>query len=166
MVIEVSGNTIIVGMADLNVCRSPQMLTTLGLGSCVGIALYDAVHKIAGLAHVMLPDSTKIQNNSNIAKFADTASIRLVNDMCRMGASKNLLKAKLAGGAQMFAVTSSNENMKIGDRNVEACIKILREMNIPILAMDTGANYGRTVELYAEDGRFLIKTIGHGIRTL
>ncbi|MDR1558111.1 MAG: chemotaxis protein CheD, partial [Clostridiales bacterium] len=89
---------IIVGMADLNAVKSPGALTTLGLGSCVGIALYDPVNKIAGLAHIMLPDSTQIQNNSNAAKFADTATIRLIYQMRRLGASKEMLKAKIAGG--------------------------------------------------------------------
>lgn len=160
------GNMIIVGMADLNVCKSPMALTTLGLGSCVGIALYDALTKTAGLAHIMLPDSTQIQNNSNIAKFADSAMKKLIDDMVRLGAKRDLLKAKIAGGAQMFAFHSTNESMRIGDRNVEATIRLLRQYRIPLLARDTGDNYGRTVELYADDGRFLIKTIGHGNRTL
>ncbi len=159
-------NMKIVGMADLLAVKCPYSVTTLGLGSCVGIALYDATHKIAGLAHIMLPDSTQIQNNSNVAKFADTAIIRLVNDMVRLGASKHLLKAKIAGGAQMFAINSTNESMRIGDRNVEATIKMLNQLNIPLLAKDVGANFGRTVELYSEDGRFVIKTIGFGIKTL
>jgi chemotaxis protein CheD len=153
---------IIVGMADLNVTKAPGMLTTLGLGSCVGIALYDPVNKVAGLAHCMLPDSTQIQNNANVAKFVDTAFVRLLTDMGKLGANKNLLKAKVAGGAQMFAFNSTNENMRIGDRNVEATLKILRQYNIPLIGRDTGANYGRTVELFADDGRFVIKTIGHG----
>jgi len=155
---------IVVGMADLNATKSPGALTTLGLGSCVGIALYDSVNKIAGLAHIMLPDSTLIQNNGNAAKFADTATIRLIYQMQKLGARKELLKARLAGGAQMFDFHASNDNLRIGDRNVEASLKFLGFYGIPVLAMDTGLNYGRTVELYAEDGKFLIKTIGHGSR--
>lgn len=157
---------IIVGMADLNVTKSPGILTTLGLGSCVGIALYDAQNKIAGLAHVMLPDSTQIQNHSNVAKFADTATVKLINDMVRLGARREFLKAKIAGGAQMFAFNSTNDSMRIGDRNVEATLNILRQNRIPIIGRETGDNFGRTVELYAEDGRFVIKTIGHGNRVL
>ncbi len=153
---------IIVGMADLNVTKDNGSLTTIGLGSCVGIALYDSVHKVAGLAHVMLPDSKAIQNNSNVAKFADTAIVKLVNDMIRIGARKELMKAKIAGGAQMFAIHSTNESMRIGDRNVEATMRMLSSMNIPLIGKDTGNNYGRTVELYATDGKFIIKTIGHG----
>lgn len=157
---------IIVGMADLNVTKSPNILTTLGLGSCVGIALYDLTTKVAGLAHIMLPDSTKLQNNKNIAKFADTAMAKLVADMVKLGANKARLQAKIAGGAQMFAFNSRNDEMRIGDRNVEATLKLLKQYGIPLIAYEVGANYGRTVELYAEDGKFLIKTIGHGNRIL
>ncbi|MCL2351009.1 MAG: chemotaxis protein CheD [Firmicutes bacterium] len=161
-----SRDMIVVGMADLNVAASPGILTTIGLGSCVGIALYDGANKIAGLAHVMLPDSSQIKNNANAAKFADTAIVKLLSDMLRAGARREHIKAKLAGGAQMFAFNSSNEAMRIGDRNVESTRKILAELRIPVVAADTGATYGRTVELYAEDGRFVIKTVGRGGMTL
>ena len=160
------GNMIVVGMADLNAVKSPGALTTLGLGSCVGIALYDANAKVAGLAHIMLPDSTQIHNNSNVAKFADTAIVKLIADMERMGARRISLKAKIAGGAQMFAFNATNDALRIGDRNVEATIRLLQQHRIPLLARETGANYGRTVELYADDGRFLIKAIGHGVKSL
>ncbi|MCL2702287.1 MAG: chemotaxis protein CheD [Defluviitaleaceae bacterium] len=157
---------IIVGMADLNACKSPGVLTTLGLGSCVGIALYDPLSKVAGLAHCMLPDSTKIQNNNVEAKFVDTAVAKLLMQMQKMGANKRMIKAKVAGGAQMFAFNATNDMMRIGDRNVEATTKVLGQHGIPILAKDVGLTYGRTVELYAETGAFLIKTIGHGNKTL
>jgi len=159
-------NTIIVGMADLKVCKAPGILTTLGLGSCVGVALYDKNSKVAGLAHAMLPDSTAISNNSNRMKFVDTSIADLIIKMCLQGANKNNIKAKIAGGAQMFAHNTTNDTMRIGDRNVEATINLLRKLGIPVLGKDTGLNYGRTVELYGEDGRFLIKTISHGTKVL
>ncbi|MDR1689601.1 MAG: chemotaxis protein CheD [Clostridiales bacterium] len=159
-------NAIIVGMADLNVTKAPGILTTLGLGSCVGIAIYDPTTKIAGLAHIMLPDSTQIQNNSNIAKFADTAMVKLINDMVMLGAKKLNMKAKIAGGAQMFAFDSTNSSMRIGERNVEAVTRNLQMHKIPLIAKEVGENFGRTVELYADTGNFLIKTIGHGNRTI
>ncbi|MCL2203225.1 MAG: chemotaxis protein CheD [Defluviitaleaceae bacterium] len=161
-----TANMIIVGMADLKVVKSPGSLTTLGLGSCVGIALYDAKEKIAGLAHIMLPDSKQIQNNSNVAKFADTAMAKLIKDMEKLGARRINMKAKIAGGAQMFAFNASNDNLRIGDRNIEACINLLKKNNIPLIAKETGENYGRTVELYADDGRFVIKSVGRGIKTV
>jgi chemotaxis protein CheD len=100
------------------------------------------------------------------AKFVDTAVAKLLGQMQRMGANKRLIKAKVAGGAQMFAFNATNDMMRIGDRNVEATAKILGIHGIPILAKDVGLTYGRTVELYAETGAFLIKTIGHGNKTL
>lgn len=149
-----------VGMADLNVCQSPGILTTLGLGSCVGIVLYDPLKKVGGLAHIMLPDSTQIKNNSNVAKFADTGIDKLIDDMIKLGANRNRLVAKLAGGAQMFSFKSSNDLMRIGDRNVKACQNILNMLKIKILSTDTGKNYGRTIEFYTDTGELLIKTIG------
>ena len=157
---------IIVGMADLNVIRAPGTLTTLGLGSCVGITLYDAVTKIAGMAHIMLPDSKQIQNNKQIAKFADTALEQLIADMLKMGAQRVRLIAKIAGGAQMFAFNSTNEAMRIGDRNVEAVVKLLKQYNIKLVAYEVGANYGRTIVLDAEDGKLLVKTINQGNKTI
>ncbi|EPR13099.1 chemotaxis protein CheD [Ruminiclostridium papyrosolvens] len=155
-----------VGMADLNSSRHPCMITTLGLGSCVGVALYDSTSKIAGLAHVMLPCSEQAKNNSNIAKFADTAIVKLVDDMIKLGARKDKIVAKLAGGAQMFVFNQSSDLMRIGYRNVVASKEKLKLLNIPIISEDTGGNYGRTIELYSDDGRLMIKTIGFGIKQI
>ncbi len=154
------GEIVKVGMADLNVCVSPNGITTLGLGSCVGIALRDPVTKIGGLAHVMLPDSTAIKNNSNIPKFADTGIEELVRKVVAKGANRTRLVAKIAGGAQMFAFQSKSDMVRVGERNVEACKKKLSEMRIPILAEDTGDSYGRTVIFYPETGDFIIRAVG------
>ncbi|MCR4902126.1 MAG: chemotaxis protein CheD [Butyrivibrio sp.] len=149
-----------VGMADLNICVSPDGITTLGLGSCVGIAIRDPVTKIGGLAHIMLPDSKEIKNNSNIPKFADTGIEELVKQMIAKGASKQRMVAKIAGGAQMFAFQSANNSMRVGDRNVEASLKKLKELNIRVLAQDTGDSYGRTVIFYPETGDYVIRAVG------
>ena len=159
-------NTIKVGMADANICRPPDEITTLGLGSCVGIVLYDPVVKIAGLVHVMLPDSTKIINNSNKYKFADTGIDTLVQEMVNYGAIKRNLVAKIAGGAQMFSFSNNLEMMRIGERNVEATKEKLAKLGIPILAEETGANYGRTIVFSPETGLLLIKSVGKEIKTL
>ena len=149
-----------VGMADLNVCVSPDRIPTLGLGSCVGIALRDPVTKIGGLAHIMLPDSTTIRNNSNIPKFADTGIEELVKQVTRRGANRSRLVAKIAGGAQMFGFNSNSEMVRVGERNVQATKKKLAELRIPILAEDTGKNFGRTVIFYPETGDFVIRAVG------
>lgn len=149
-----------VGMADLNICASPDAITTLGLGSCVGIVLYDPVTKIAGMVHIMLPDSTKIFNNDNKAKFADTGIDLLIKRMMEFGADRKLFIAKIAGGAQMFAFGNNSDMMRIGERNVEATKLKLQSLGIPIKAEDTGANYGRTIEFYPENGNLVIKSVG------
>jgi len=149
-----------VGMADLQLCVSPNSITTLGLGSCVGIAIRDPATKIGGLAHIMLPDSTQIRNNSNIPKFADTGITELVRQMVAKGAKQSRMVAKIAGGAQMFAFQNKSEMVRIGERNVEATKRKLAELKIPILAEDTGDSYGRTVIFYPETGEFVIKAVG------
>ena len=159
-------NVIKVGMADLQSSCHPCILTTLGLGSCVGIALYDRTSHIIGLAHIMLPSSTQARNNTNIAKFADTAIEKMLNDLIKLGARKDAIIAKLAGGAQMFAFNQTSDIMRIGARNVIASKERLAELRISIVAEDTGGNYGRTIELNSNDGKLLIKTIGYGVKQI
>ena len=155
-----------VGMADLNVCESPDSITTLGLGSCVGAVIYDPTTKKCGMVHVMLPDSKAITNNHNIAKFADTGIEECLRRVLAMGARRDKLVAKIAGGAQMFSVNTNNAMLRVGDRNVEAVRKKFGELKIPVLAADTGENYGRTVIFYPETGEYLIKAIGKEPKTI
>lgn len=155
------GEIIKVGMADLKICREPDSLTTLGLGSCVGVALYDPDTKISGLAHIMLPNSKEIRNNANIAKFADTGIEETLRLMVEAGAKKTRIVAKIAGGAQMFGFNNKNsDNMNIGQKNVEAVKAKLQELKIPLLAEDTGLNFGRTVIFDSVTGMYKIKAVG------
>jgi chemotaxis protein CheD len=154
-----------VGMADLAVACSPLVLVTIGLGSCVGVALYDDKAKVGGLAHIMLPKSNG-PFVSNPAKFADTALPLLVTRMLECGARHRRLTAKLAGGAQMFKLDRPTDTMRIGDRNTAAITEWLKKKRIPLLAQDTGGNWGRTVELDTETGEFLVRTIARGERRL
>ena len=155
-----------VGMADYKVGRSPANLISYGLGSCVGIALYDAVAKIGGLAHIMLPYSTQARSTENPAKFADTALPLMLADIIKLGAAKSRITAKIAGGSQMFTFTNVTDIMRIGGRNSEAVKEVLKKLNIRILAEDTGGNYGRTVELQLATGIFRVKTIDKGEKEL
>lgn len=150
-----------VGMADLKTCVSPNGITTLGLGSCVGIAIRDPANKIGGLAHIMLPDSKSISGSQmNIAKFADTGITELVRQMEKLGAQKSRMVAKIAGGANMFNFHGTSSIGQVGERNVEATKAKLSELRIPILAEDTGKNFGRTVIFYPETGDYVIKAVG------
>jgi len=155
-----------VGMADLRAANHPCVLTTLGLGSCVGIALYDKSTQVAGLAHVMLPSSIQARSNTNLAKFADTAIVKLVEEMEKLGANTRNITAKIAGGAEMFKFSQSTDILKIGQRNVEATLNCLKQLNIPVIAQDTGGSHGRTIELYSDDGRLIVKTIGYGTKQI
>ncbi len=153
------GNIIRVGMADLNVCRAPDIITTLGLGSCIGLTFFDPIAKVGGMVHYMLPDSTAISNNSNIAKFADTGINELLVRVMAAGADRRRLVAKIAGGAKMFQLNNASTLGNIGEKNAMAAKQMLRKLNIQLIAEDTGLDYGRTVELHCETGEFHIKAI-------
>jgi chemotaxis protein CheD len=155
-----------VGMADVKMTRAPDRLMTAGLGSCIGICIYDKYIKLASLAHIMLPSSVQAKNPENKAKFADTAIELVLAMMLKSGANRSRLQAKIAGGAQMFKFSGESDIMKIGERNAKAVEENLQKHRIPLLARDTGGNYGRTITLDPETGDLLVRTIGHGERII
>ncbi|MCT8139843.1 chemotaxis protein CheD [Anaerobacillus sp. CMMVII] len=153
-----------VGMAELNVAKSPQKLRTSGLGSCVGVVIYDEITKVSGMAHVMLPSSSLVKSELiNKAKYADTALDVLLGRLNQLGAKKVQLKAKLAGGAQMFKFSTSSDMMRIGPRNVEAVKDKLKELNIRIVAEDVGGSSGRTIEFDPNTSKLSIRTVSQGV---
>ena len=152
-----------VGIADLNVVLDPGTIMTIGLGSCIGIALYDKTKKLAGLAHIMLPDSNQFKSSSNPMKFADLAIPMLIEKMERQGANKRNLIAKIAGGASMFNVTGKSIISDIGKRNSDAVKKKKKSEQIPIIAEDIGGDKGRTMILEASTGKVILKIVGQGI---
>jgi chemotaxis protein CheD len=152
-----------VGIADLNVVRAPGIIRTSGLGSCVGVVLYSTQKQIAGMAHIMLPDSSLgKQATLNHYKYADTALDVLVEMLSQKGIRTSQLKAKLAGGAQMFQINTANDMMRIGKRNVEAVLKKIEEYKIPVISSDVGGNFGRTIEFDPQTGQLKIRTITKG----
>lgn len=155
-----------VGMADWKLARSGGVLKTTGLGSCVGLTLYDSTTRIAGMAHIMLPSSEIAREEQfNRAKYADTAVPDMLEALIAAGASRRRLVAKLAGGAQMFAF-AGQDTMRIGPRNVETCKTLLNTLEIPLVAEDTGANYGRTIELDSATGILTVRSIQYGVKEL
>lgn len=151
-----------VGIADLNIVKAPNVIRTSGLGSCVGIVIYDSPKDIAGLGHVMLPDSATVKKKTNDYKYADTAIDRLIEKLVRYGARQMALKAKIAGGAQMFSFASDSDVMRIGPRNVEAVKQKLDEYEIPLVSADIGGNSGRTIEFDPLTEELKIRTISQG----
>ena len=155
-----------VGMADYKVGSAPATIISYGLGSCIGISIYDPQTKIGGLLHIMLPDSTQSRPSENPAKFADTGIPLMLADILQLGASRSRLVAKLAGGAQMFAFANATDIMRVGARNAAAAKKILQDLRIPVLAEDTGGTYGRTVQIDLATGIHKVKTIDKGEKEL
>lgn len=155
-----------VGIADLNVASSPDKLITVGLGSCIGIALYDSSRLVGGLAHIMLPDSTTFSNINNPMKFADLALPLLLEKIEMMGAIKRNLRAKIAGGASMFNFSDKSMMMDIGGRNTVAVKQALEKLSIPILSEDCGGNKGRTMIFDTHNGTVQIRTVGMGIKEI
>lgn len=151
-----------VGMADYKVGRAPSTLISYGLGSCIGVSLYDPQAKVGGLLHIMLPDSTQSRASENPAKFADTGVPLMLKDVLALGASKSRLVAKMAGGAQMFAFAKATDIMRVGARNAEAVKEQLKSLGIKLIAEDTGENYGRTVQINLENGVYMVKTMVKG----
>lgn len=156
--------TITIGISDYNIAMSGDILVTYALGSCVGICLYDPVSKIAGLSHIMLPCAAEFGDvpSAQMGKFADTAIELLMQKMLSSGALKIRVRAKIAGGAQMFAPINNANIAGIGERNVIAVKKELARLKVPIVAEDTGKDYGRTLYLGADDGLMKIKSVNKG----
>jgi len=146
-----------VGIADMGVAASPNTLRTI-LGSCVGICIYDPKLKIGGLSHIMLPSSKKPSNN--LKKYADTAIPLMIDEMKKLGADRDRMIAKLAGGATMFKHTENSLMGDIGKNNIISVKEILLSLNIPVLSEELGGDYGRTIDFYLETGELKIKTIG------
>lgn len=156
-----------VGIADMKLVKHPYLIRTSGLGSCVGVVIYDLDRKMAGLAHVMLPESSLAKTTEfNPAKYADTAVKQLVKHLVSQGARLATLKAKMAGGAQMFQFTAANELMRIGPRNVEAVKRELQELKIHLVSEDVGGNSGRTIEFNPDNGLLHIKTVNKGTKLI
>lgn len=127
-----------------------KVLKATGLGSCVGVFIYDKEKKIGGLAHILLPQSPNHKDKKSL-KYADVALNKLINDLIGKGAKKDNFVAKIVGGAQLYVI--ENDTLKIGERNIESVEKILKEKQIPILGKDVGGNYGRTMEAYLSNGK-------------
>ena len=119
-----------VGMADYKLCATPDKISTLGLGSCMGVIIYE---------------STKNTQNQYRMKFADTCLLDMYHELLARGGLKENLRAKIAGGAKMFAHHSDNELLNVGHHNNQAVRKFLQEKNIPIVADDSGKDFSRTI---------------------
>ncbi len=155
-----------IGIAEYSVTKAPHRLTTLGLGSCVGVCLFDRITTVAGLAHIMLPDSTSFKTAVKPAKFADLGVPLLVREMERLGAKASRMEAKLAGGAQMFIGNDKSSVLNIGQRNIDAVKESLRKFSIRITSEDVGGSVGRTITFDSGNGQLSIRSLGQGTKVI
>lgn len=145
-----------VGIADFAVTDDGAVLTTSGLGSCLGVSLFDESAGVAGLAHTMLP--TAPDDVDNVAKFSDTGIDAVVSAMRREGATVDDITAKVVGGSAMFEFDSQEE--PIGKRNVAVGRATLERLGIPIVASDVGGDTGRSLRFQGDTGVLVVKSAG------
>jgi chemotaxis protein CheD len=148
----------IVRMGELAVSSVPgHVLVSLGLGSCIGLALVDRRMGIAGLAHIVLPQSQG-HGSENSRKFADLAIPEMLAELERTGARKVRLEAALVGGASMFAVSAAS--LEVGQRNEAAVRELLKQHRIPVTATATGGNRGRTIRVEVGTSMVTVREAG------
>jgi chemotaxis protein CheD len=150
--------TVCVNIAEFEIVNNPTVIETRSLGSCVAIVLYDVATRTTGLAHIMLPDSKKVNVGGKAGKYVDVAITAMLNRMLALGINKVNIVAKIAGGACMFSGLSVSDFMNIGLRNVSAIKTVLKELGIKLVAEDTGGSYGRTVEFHTDSGKLIVKS--------
>lgn len=137
-----------------------ELLSCVGLGSCVAITMHDAAAGVGGMAHMVLPDSTAGRGGSNGAKFVDVAVPLLLEAMTKAGANPRRLRVCLAGGAQMLAAATAVGTANIGARNAEAAREQLMTLGLRAASQDLGGNRGRTVRLEVGSGRVTVAMPG------
>ena len=152
-------NKIEVSMGGGAVTTAPHIISSSGLGSCVVVTLYDTEQKLGGLAHIMLPDSISLNGSHPVYKCADTAIAALIKELRSMRATPQNMVAKLVGGAKMF-LSSDDFGPGIGGQNIISVKRILARRRIPVIAENTGGNYGRNVEFYLDSGKVMVRAIG------
>ncbi|GAB4174151.1 MAG: chemotaxis protein CheD [Geothermobacteraceae bacterium] len=145
-----------VRIGEIRIGAAPDILICSGLGSCLGVALYDPEVRIGGLAHVLLPGDAGEETRLRPGKYAVSAVPMLLERLADAGADRARLFARLVGGATMFPGLS--ERASIGERNIAVARGQLELHGIPLVAEDVGANYGRSCELHLADGRLLLRT--------
>ena len=145
--------TITIGIGAYVVADKPCVLETLGLGSCVGICIWDRTTRVGGLAHIMLGKSNGRETNPN--RFADKALPAMIDEMMAKGAKITFMAAKIFGGASLFEADTFN----IGGENVKTVKEILEQKRIPIIASDVGGNHGRSVWFDVKTGSVVVGSV-------
>jgi chemotaxis protein CheD len=157
-----------VGMAEMRLSdAASDALAAMGLGSCIGVCLYDPKRRLAAMAHVVLPASAAVSRGPiDVGKFADTAVPELVRRIGELCATPPSLRAAIAGGAELFALARPAPAFEIGRRNVAAVRAALAEAGVPLVAEDTGGNAGRTLVFEVGTGIVRVRVVGAEMSSL
>jgi chemotaxis protein CheD len=152
------GPLVKVGMAQFRVGAAPLRIITMALGSCLGLVLYDPEACIGALAHAMHPRRDRVRSNEDTAKFVDSVIGAMLERMLKLGARRELITAKIFGGARMFDhVAGSPGVLQIGEKNVVTAREELKRLGIPILAECVGGTKGRTILFDVSDGSVRVR---------
>ena len=152
-------------VADFAVGRAEDVIVTIGIGSCVAIALYEPASRIGALAHILLPSEGLSRDRTNRAKFPSTAIPLLLEEMQKAGA-RGMPRAKIAGGASMFGALIPAGGINMGERNVLATRSALQQAGVPLAGIDVGGDHGRSVYFHLDDGRLVVRSLRKGERVL
>ncbi len=153
-------NSIGVGLGERVISRKPDdILVAYGLGSCLGIGMYDPQVRIAGLVHVVLPEGFN-GTDKNASRYVDSGIQGLYDEMLKAGAAINRLTIWVAGGANMLVTGEFSKAFDIGNRNIEVARRTFEELRLPLAAIDVGGHLGRTVRLYVGSGKMTVRVIG------
>jgi len=156
-----------VGLGERYISKDPsKVLVCYGLGSCIGVSIYDPLLKLGGLAHIVLPSSSMARVQDSLAKFADTCIPLMLQEMSSLGCNKSRLVVKIAGGAQVLNLPGQANRLDIGGRNIKAVEEAFAREGLVILKKDVGGNYGRTMQVYIKNGVVTIRTVGRGEKEL
>ena len=158
-------NRIQVAIGEGVVARPPHIISALGLGSCVAVTLYDTQRRIGGLAHIMLPDSARVNGCHPSYQYAETAIAALLERLQSKGAIRQDIVAKAVGGARMFSCYE-DVNTGIGEQNIMRVKRLLRSERIPLIGEDVGGHHGRSVEFHLDSGRVIVRAIGEEDREI
>jgi chemotaxis protein CheD len=156
-----SRSTLAVGLGEMKISRDPQeTLVAYGLGSCVGVGVYDPQARVAGLLHAILPERPAGADPLS-PKYVDSGITGLLAALEAGGAERRRMVVRMAGGANMLTAPGFKQSLNIGERNVAAALAALSAHKLPVKSQEVGGHVGRTVRLYVADGRMTLRAIGN-----
>ncbi len=158
-------STVPVGLGEMKISGNPEdVLTIYGLGSCIGVGMYDPARKIAGLLHAVLPEGKPGENHS--PRYVDSGISSLLEALEEAGASRERLQIRMVGGANLLTAPGHEGTFNIGERNIHAAQAAFSALRLRVRGLEVGGNIGRTMRLYVEDGRTTVRSMGKPEREL